>query len=435
MLNGCGRFNRAFGTFDSCTLHIVCQSFPDSTMNQTQCNALRDYLFAAKFQSGSKEGVFRYLAVLPGGAASAAATVHYAYAPPTWDRAGEMSDAASFLMNLIAKSPYARECFQLQHHDYLRNGWLLPWGLTAKASQNDFPTLVLLELANGAVTGALMRNSQLGRAPEKLADAFAEPEEAARIIRSLRELEYHDKHLSWYKDSNIDATTLDEALASTPETDARQKEVLVYRDTEWLWGLWNSPKMDHFSQGLHLSSVADFHGTRVSAAKRTTRSGLDEVRKNQTIQGDCAVLEAALGLLQPYDMKTYASGYEATPAVKALCAWWNQHAPEEMRHAGLFRTYVWSEEDRIFSPGDPEEPALQGSILADEGVYALFEQTGRPPVAIQFHRGRAFNKDTNGGTQTYMANGNEGMDIGMGLAEVDEAYYAVKGLQSVKREW
>lgn len=404
-------------------------------MNQSQCNELRDTLFAAKFPSGSKEGVFRYLAVVPGADVYTAATVHYAYAPPAWERAGEKSDAEAFLRNLIAQTSYAAEHVALQYHDYLRNGWPLPWDLTAKASHNDFPTLVLHEVAGGKVSGVLMRNAQVGRTMENIADAFVEPDEVDKIIGNLRYLKPHERYMSWYKESNIDAASLDEAVAATPETDVGQKEVLIYREGEWLWGLWNNPAKHERAEALHISSVADFHGTRVSAAKRATRVGLDGVRANKTLRGDCTVLAEALALLRSGDMKTYASGYESTPAVKLLCDWWNAHAPVEMRHAASLRTYIWAEEDLIFAPGDPEEPALQAAVLAREGVYALFEAEGRPPVAVQFHRGRAFNTDTNGGTQTYLADGKEGMDIGMGLQEVDEAYYAVKGLQSVQRDW
>lgn len=405
-------------------------------MDQNKCNELRDLLFAARFPSGSKEGVFRYLAVVPGGDAhaDAAATVHFAYAPVAWGRAGEKSDVVPFLLNLIANTPYAAEDIALQHHDYLRNGWALPWGLTAKASHNNFPTLVLHEMTNGRVAGALMRNSQMGRTLEKVADAFVEPDEVARIIHDLRHLQCHARYMSWYKESNIDAANLDEALASTPESESGQKEVLIYRDGEWLMGLRNNPEKHKSGDGLHLTSVADFHGTRVSAAKRKTREGLDAVRNRQTIPGDSAVLKEALGLLRPHHLKTYAHDYELAPAVERLCDWWNAHAPVEMQHAALFRAYIWSERDQIFISGDPEEPALQATLLAEEGSYALFELEGRPSVALQFHRGRAFNKAINGGTQTYMANGKEGMDIGMDLNDVDEAYYALKGLLLVQRD-
>lgn len=404
-------------------------------MNQNQCNELRDYLFAAPFPSGSKEDVFRYVAVTSTAADGAAATVHYAYAPPSWERAEQTSTPTDFLLELIANSPFAGESLQLQCHDYLRNGWPLPWGITAKASLNDFPSLILVERTDGSVTGVLMRNSHEGRAMEKIADGFVEPHEVELIICELRAMPLDQKYYAWYKDSNVDADSLADALIATSESAARQKEVMVYRGAEWLWGIWNNPEKYPDSAGLHLSSVADFHGTRVSISKLATRVGLEAVRDNQTIKGDCTVLEEALARLRPRHMEMFKGNYEQVPAVGQLCAWWNALAPEEMRYAASFRTYIWSEEGRIFSPGDPEEPALQATILASEGAYALFEQDGVPPVAIQFHRGREFNTDSNGGTQVYLANGAEGMDIGLDIGDVDEAYYAVKGLFSVQREW
>jgi hypothetical protein len=405
-------------------------------MNQTQCNALRDLLFAARFDTGYKEDVFRFLAVLPGGEGGGAATVHYAYAPPVWTRAGETTDAVTLVRGLIAKTDFANERIDLQFHDYLRNGWSLPWDLTAKSSNDDFPTLVLIELPGGVVTGVLMRDPHTGRTIEKIAEASAEPDEADTTLSIMRALPVNSKYMSWYKDSNIDAPSLDDAIAMTPETVRGQKALLLYRDAEWLTGLWNNPDKHPSSSGPCLSSVADFHGTRVSAAKRATRAGLAVARESQTIQGDSQVLGAALALLPKAWKPGYMDDHESQPAVELLCAWWNANAPSEMRHAGLFRTYIWAEADLVFMPGDPEEPAVQVSQLAKEGVFALFEQEGRPAVAIQFHRGRAANTPSNyGGTQTYLANGAEAADIGLDMDEVNEAYYSVLGLQSVRSHW
>lgn len=406
-------------------------------MNQTQCNELRDLLFAARFPSGYKEAVFRYLTVELGGIANedAAATIHYAYAPPVWERAGETSDAESFLMDRIAETPYLNERIALKYHDYLRDGWPMAWEHTAKASTNDFPLLVLRELADGKVTGVLMRNSHTGRTAEKVADAYVEHDEVTHILGELRYMPRNNRYFSWYKDSNIDAPSLEAAIAATPETDAQQKEILLYRGDEWLYGIWNNPEKKRFTEDLRLSSVADFHGTRVSAAKRKTRTGIEAVTQCQTIPGDTAVLLEALDLLQPNDLKTYSMNYEEAPAIKRLCAWWNAHAPEAMRHAAFCRAYIWSESESIFLPGDPEEPALQSTILAEEGSYAMFKHRGWPVVVLQFYRGQEFNKDTGGGTQTYLANNKEGMDIGLDIDEVDEAYYSLLGLQAVQDEW
>lgn len=404
-------------------------------MNQNQCNELRDLLFAARFASGSKEGVFRYLAVLPSRDAHTAAVIHYSYASPTWERAGENTEPEALIRSLVDGTRYADEKVAIQFHDYLRDGWHLPWDLTAKASHNDFPTLVLHQLPDGSVSGALMRDPKSGQTQQKVAGRYVEPNEVAGFILDLRLLARNERYGPWFKDRNIDSSDLEELAAAMPETDAGQKSVLIYRDAEWLSGLWNNPSRGGFSPGLHLSSVADFHGTRVSAAKRATRSGLDAVRRVQTVKGDCAALQEAVNELCLHDMQTYSEDYEMAPAVQSLCTWWNQNAPAEMRHAALFRTYIWDAENQIFSSGDPEEPALKPSVLEDEGAFALFEMAGRPSVAVQFIRGRAFNTDTNGGTQVYYANGKPGMDIGMDIKEVDEAWYALKGIIAVQRVW
>lgn len=403
-------------------------------MNQDQCNVLRDLLFAARFESGHRESVFRFLAVLPGGEGGGVATVHYAYAPPVWDRGAESRDAETVLRGLISKTDFARVRIDLKFHDYLRGGWHLPWNLTAKASTDDFPTLVLLELPGGAVTGVLMRDPHTGRTLEKIADA-AEPEEAVDVIRRLRALPSDAKHLSWYKDSNIDAASLDEAIAATPGTEMGQKAVMLYRGFEWFEGLWSDPKTSQYGGGLHLQSVADFYGTRVSAAKRATRTGLDVARQSQTIAGDPTILWKALRKLPLHERPDPAADLESWPAVKVLCDWWNNSAPAEMRSAGLFRTYIWDETELVFIPGDPEEPVVQASQLAAGGVFALFEPEGRPAVAVEFYRGRAFNKDSGGGTQTYLVNGEEASDIGLDIDQVNEAYYSILGLQSVRSHW
>lgn len=404
-------------------------------MTQDHWNQLRDQLFASRFTVGYKERIFRFLAVLPGGDNGGAATVHYAYAPGVWTRAGETRDADSVLRGLIAGTPFAEVRLDLKFHHHLRNGWPLPWNLTAKASSDDFPTLVVIERPDGSVTGALMRDPHTGATVETLADA-AEPEEAAEVIALLRELPLDAKHLTWYKDSNIDAPSLAAAIAQTPETEQRQKALLVYRDCEWFQGLWNNPEKGQTWAGESLQSVADFHGTRVSAAKRATRAGLDIVRRSQTLPGDAQVLRQALRELPLHETPHHLDDLEAWPAVRTVCAWWNSHAPENMRSAGLFRTYIWSETDLVFIPGDPEEPVVQASQLAKEGVFALFEAEGRPVVAIQFYRGRAFNTESSfGGTQTYLANGDEALDIGLDVDEVNEAYYSVLGLRSVLSHW
>jgi len=409
-------------------------------MNQTQCLELRDLLFAARFPSGHQENIFRYLAVTPGavGDADAVAVVHFSYAPAVWVRAGEYADAEMVVRRLIALTPFAEEQIELQFHDYLRHGWPLPWAQTAKASHDNFPTLVLLELPDGAMTGVVMRDPHSGRVVERIAEAFAEPGEARIIVDRLRGLSEEDRYLSWYKEANIDAPSLEAAIASSPETEQGQKNLLLYRDNEWLETIWTNPlTWGHPGAGeLHWTSVPDFHGTRASAAKRATRPGLDVVRQCQTLAGDAEVLLTALEQFRPLPSGPVGLDCESHPSIQSLCAWWNTNAPAEMHLAGYFRAYVWSERDQIFTPGDPEEPALSAKVLAEEGVYAVFDLEGLPPVVLQFYRGRAHNTvSETGGTQIYLANGHESMDIGLDPDQVDDAYYAVKGLESVHRRW
>ncbi|WP_341744673.1 hypothetical protein [Azonexus hydrophilus] len=403
-------------------------------MNQSECIELRDSIFASQFQTEPKERLFRFLAVEPGGVGDSDATVHFAYAPAVWERAGYGStpnDVVTLLEATIDETPYKDKNLAVQFHDYLRGGWPIPWGITAKESFNNFPSLVLLEAADGKVTGVLMRDAHCGNVNARIANAYAEPHEVEDMIEELTALAPDEQFMGWYKDCNIAADSIDAAIALTPESDAGQKHVLVYRQMEWLWGLWNNPAKPH-AYPMELSSVADFHGTRVSAAKRRSRGELEVAKAKQTIPGDYDVLDQALALLSPDDGGT-GTDYEAIPAIKMLCDWWNSHAPEAMRPAACFRVYVWKSNRRTFVAGDPEEPAVQANDLASIPTYAVFEREGRPTVALTFFRGRLFNKEDACGTQTYYANGEDGWQIGVDLDQVDEAYYSLKGLRAIER--
>lgn len=400
------------------------------------CNNLRDLIFAKKFQAGtagSQQRAFRYLAVEPGGIGDSDATVHFSYSPPVWERAGHDSTpnaAISFLEAAIDETPYKGKQLAVTYHDHLRLGWPIAWGITAKDSFDNFPVLVLLEKEDGSVVGVLMRDSHSsGNIEARLANAYAEPHEVDELIEELKALAADEQFLGWYKESNIVADSLDAAVALTPETDAGQKHLLVYRENEWLHGLWNNPaKPDAFP--MQLSSVADFYGTRVSAVKRRSRDDLDIAKSNQTVPGDYAVLDHVLSLLPDEDGDGKLD-YEAIPAIKTLSDWWNTTAPEAMRSAALFRVYVWNQHRRIFVAGDPEEPAVQSDMLAKTPTYAIFEHDEKPTVALVFYRGRVFNKEDACGTQTYYADGKEAWQIGADLAEVNEAYYSLKGLRAL----
>lgn len=397
---------------------------------------LRDFLFASRFQKAPGESLFRYLAVEPGGVDDSVATVHFAYAPPVWDRAGYDSSPADvmvLLTSLIAETPYRDQPIALACHRYLGTGWPIAWEITAKASFDNFPLLVLCEDETGKVDGLLMRDAHCCNVEGRLANAYVEPDEVRSLFAEVTSRPANEEILpGLYTDYSFKADSIDDALALTPETDGGQKNVLLYRGAEWLSGLWNNPaKPNAFP--MELMSVADFQGTRVSAEKLRTRAGLDVATGKQTIPGDYCILEQALRLLTPHDDDDGVD-YEAVPAVRALCDWWNANAPEGMRSAAFLSTYLWAPERSTFIAGNPEEPALQAEMLAKTPAYAVFERQGCPTVAISFYRGRASNKESEGGTVTFYANGEEASTIGMDIHEVDEAYYALVGLRRLVQQ-
>jgi hypothetical protein len=399
-------------------------------MNQNECNELRDLLFAEHFPDKPQERLFRYLGVLPGDE-GVDAVVHFAYASPAWTRAGFTMEPTSMLKYLIAKTPFNGKRISIKKHDYQHGGWTIPWGLTAKESSENFPTLVLVERGDGTVTGAVVRDPHTACFDYALADLYVEPAEIAELLESLASLETDEKWLSVYKESDVAAPSLQAALEASPETEHGQKMVLLYRGDEWLSTIWNNPETSrHPTQELKFLSLSDFYGTRASISKARRRSDLTAARACQTLTGDYAVLKSAL---EQAHIPTETDEYEQHPAVRALCSWWNTYAPEEMRYAGCFRVYHWDAENCIFTAGDPEEPALQADSLSECPSYALFENEGELSVAVQFFRGRTFNTEHPNGTQTYFANGETAWMIGTDPKDTDEAYYSIKGLRTVKR--
>lgn len=297
------------------------------------------------------------------------------------------------------------------------------------------PTLVLRELPDGQVTGVVMWETRSSY-QVRFAGDFVEPEEVERGLEILRRLEPDTNFGTWKKAANIDAASLDDAIASAPETQHGQKYVVPYRDHEWLWDIWNNPS--HPGRvpavaGLHLTSIADFHGTRVSAVKRTTRSGLSVVRAGKTIPGDYDVLETALFRFQERQLRARdKQDYEAHPAVRCLCDWWNSQAPDGSREAAVVRLYAWNDENRIFDACDLEEPsALAGQVVAWPS-YTLFEQADMPTVLACFYRGRQFNVGMpDGCTTVFAADGSAAVTIGLSPNEVDEAYYSLAGIEEL----
>ncbi|ASW03899.1 hypothetical protein [Paraburkholderia aromaticivorans] len=70
--------------------------------------------------------------------------------------------------------------------------------------------------------------------------------------------------------------------------------------------------------------------------------------------------------------------------------------------------------------------------LTAEQLNRLFEHPGMPTVLACFYRGRSFNKDDGTGyTTIFAADGSEVTSIGADVAEVDEAYYSLIGLENL----
>lgn len=393
---------------------------------------LRDQLFAKRFQTGHNEQIFEKLAVMPGEAEGDEAVVHYSYAPPVWERSACNVDHYVFVSRLIATTTYKDRAISCMHHDYQRDEWPIDWSITARQSARDFPTLVLSEYADGSVKGVLVRQARSYTYVGFTSD-FVEPEEVEAGLKMLADLAPSQKYCGWFKDSCVSAESLEAAISMTAESPGGQKFVVLYRGMEWLSGIWNSPQKDSLLAGtFKLTSVADFHGTRVSKAKRASRPGLDEVRKKMAVPGSYPALQLALSLLtDSVPWSTFKQDYEANGAVRSLCDWWNVSAPDAMRSAGAFRVYRWNPGDMTFVAGDPEEPAMQANVAANLPSYALFEQMGKPTILVWFLRGRAFNTKESGGTMIYSANGEGAYDLAQSLEETDEAYYSLLGLESL----
>ncbi|MFK4706082.1 hypothetical protein ABIC83_002921 [Roseateles asaccharophilus] len=416
---------------------------PCSPLSADECIELRDLLFAHKLtvpdgMGGSTSSpMYRYLIVRPGDlfGHKAEGTVIVAASPPVWDRAGLASSNTSIRAQVwehISESRFADRKLSVVFRDHLQLGWPYEWSLTAKDSIDNMPVLLLVENPDGAVRGALMRESHMDQTVVRLANEAAEPEEVEALIAQMRALPLDARYSSWFKESNLEGRSLEEVIAATPETDAGQKMVVIYRGNEWLHDHWNNPNKGH-NFPLELRSIADFHGTRVSLAKKQTRPGLDEVLANQTVAGDYDVLHRAVQLicspLNDPDRNHQAHGtFESNPAVKAMADWWNAAAPAEHREAAYCRFYTWDEENFTFYAMDPEEPAQDADVMAGAPSFALFRREGSPTVAAVFFRGRAHNVE-DGGTWTFYANGEQAWDIGLEPKDVDEAYYCAIGLK------
>lgn len=401
-------------------------------MNEALRLQLRDLISGCTFpadEHGHVHRRFRFVAVTPG-TDGAEATVHINHLEMVWQLAGVDESPLEYLEGVLAGSPFADNKITVA----LCREWALPWDITAVDPSRDFPTLILFEHPDLSVDGVLMREPHHGSYTE-LADGYPERAEALALLADLQALDRYQPFLRWYKESNIHATTLDEACAAAPESPVGQKFVVLYRGHEWFFGIWNNPvKIPRdASKPLSLSSIADFHGTRVSTSKLATRTGLELVKGQEMLRGEGAVLDFALAVtrkLRQDGVDFEVGQYETHPGVQSLCAWWNTTAPEPLRSAGCFRLYVWDEKTKVFHAGDPDEPAMDASVLVNSGPFALFEKPGAPLVAATFYRGREFNVARGGGSVVFSVDGEEAYDMGLALHEMDEAYYSALGLSA-----
>lgn len=405
---------------------IVNEEIP---MQDTQCLEIRDWLFDQRDRVTGTTRLFRYVAVVLGDGDGA--TVHYALARPVPITGTFAAEPDDIVRELLAQSPFRSAELHLAEHDVLKDGWPVNWRLTAKDGKSNWPVLVLCEREDKCVYGVVMRAPNLESNALRFASLYCDPEEVDLILDLLMLMPADEAFLGWFKDSEIAAGDLDTALSTTPQTDAGQKFVLLYREDEWLSGIWNADRP--VGNRINLTSLADFHGIPISQAKKRRRADLEQACANQTVKGDYEALLKALASASG-DMPSRGSDYEADPAVHALCDWWNSAAPHGMRHAGALRIYVWSAERRVFLPGDPEEPGLPADVLASQPSYALFQEPGQPTVAVVFLRGRDHNVALpNGSTQVLFANGNPCHVIALPEASVDEAFYSAQGLRAVHR--
>lgn len=396
------------------------------------CRQLRDALFDQRLPNGVRAFRFVFVECLKDGDL----TVHTDDRSLAWERQG-IETPDGFGWSLVrASTPEGWTVDSFCRHKP-RTEWPFPWTETAKEDIDAFPTLVLFEHEDGQVDGALMRDPHTHENTEaNLAEAHPEPDDARSLVNRLCNMDPGERleRMGWYKESNIPCSTLDSALASVRATSGGQKAIFLYRTNEWLTGQWNDPKSGN-STLLRLSSVADFHGSRVSSSKRQSRPGLEQVRAANPVQADWSALLDAVQKLGKGPPHWRGPGhFETHPAVQTLCAWWNAHAPEAFRSAAVFRVYVWSEAERQFHAGDPEEPAALADAFLTGENRALFEQEGLPSVVVEFSRGYADQiTGPSGGFQIVNVDGTPGYSFFCSPHEYDESLYSVKGLRSLRQ--
>lgn len=415
---------------------------PCRVVTPEACAAVRDHLFAQR--CGESEGIpassgkpkeppFLFLAVVPGKEVGTDLSVHVVVnrAAWKWPWNGDARETiASQIRTWLRDTAHADAVVILREHAAMSPAWPVTWNQTAKRQTTDLPVLVLVESEEGQVTGVVMRGMRPDIDEVAMADRCPEADQAQALIARLRALDDKSPAEGGYKEGNVDADSLDTAIATTTQSRSRQKFVVIYRDHEWQAGLWSHPEV-RFTGPLRLHSMGDSYGIRVAKSKSVARPGLEIARASQALAGDYDVLLRAIDQLPPHDDRP-EGGYEEIEAVKTLCRWWNEHAPDHLRPAAAFHLSTWDEDTRQFHDEDRETPPTTADGLASIATYALFEREGEPTRAVTFYRGRAFNTDNGAFTAIYYADGQLASEVGADLDEVDEAWYGFQGLRALE---
>lgn len=409
-------------------------------MDQNRCDELRDLLFSQKFEypeKGFSENRFRFMAVLPDQTGMHDATVHFSFDSPVWERAGvpsDVFDVVEHVQNSILGSDLSSRPVGIVHHHHLRDGWPLPWAITARADRHNFPVIVALENSDLSISGAVMRNPRFANSEYRIADGYAELPEVYALIDRLR---YADKNAlveGLYKEAAIDAPRLEDAITQAPKSRNGQLMVILYREEEWLSGIWNPPSMG-LDVPLTLGRISAHLNCRASAAKLAERPVLEIARNGQTVPGDYELLLKVAAQVQA-DASRRDGIYELNPGVIHLCDWWNRVAPDVHQSASVFSLYHWEENNKVFVPCyDNGLPPMTAEQIAKVPSYSLFELPGRPTFAAVFYRGKKFNKECSLGTEVFFADGQLAFEIGLRPVEVDEAYNSVCGLETLAQVW
>lgn len=114
------------------------------------------------------------------------------------------------------------------------------------------------------------------------------------------------------------------------------------------------------------------------------------------------------------------NGYEQSPAVRRLCQWWNENAPNpEYRRAANIVLWVRVEDDGEYWAGWHECPNHTIGTLTSQ----MSARVGQH-VIVEFLQGRDANTPIgNYGCMIWGVDGCEYIDVGTTVDEVDEAFY------------